>query len=70
MATTIPNIVSAAEAAELLQIDKSLVCRYCRSGKIKAERFGVLKQWFIKKSELKKFKPNPRGNPTFVTKAS
>lgn len=68
MATTNPNIFSASEVAELLKVDKSLICRYCRQGKIKAERFGPLKQWFIRKSDLQKFKPEPRGNPNLVRK--
>lgn len=68
MATTNPNVVSASEAARLLQIDKSLICRYCREGRIKAERFGENNQWFIHKTDLFRFKRNPVGNPNLLRK--
>lgn len=65
MATTISNIFTSAEAAHYLNIDQSLVCRYCRDGRLIGEKVG--RDWIIRKSALDEFKRVPRepGNPTF-----
>lgn len=65
MATTIPNIYTSSEAASYLGIDQSLVCRYCREGRIAAEKVG--RDWIIKKPALDAFRKVPRepGNPSF-----
>jgi excisionase family DNA binding protein len=65
MATTIPGMYNATEAARYLGISDSLVRRYCRAGEISALRFG--RNWAIKKRELDRFKKTPRpvGNPNF-----
>lgn len=71
MATTIPGVFSATEAANELQIHKSLICRYCREGRLKAERIGLM--WFIRKVDLDRFNAKerkPRGNPTFGKRRS
>lgn len=63
VATTIKNLFNATEAAKYLGIDASLVRRYCRDGRIKAQLFGV--DWAITKTDLDAFKAEPRrvGNP-------
>lgn len=63
MGTTIKNLFNSKEAGEYLELDSSLVRRYCRDGRIKAQRFGV--DWAITRDELDRFKevPRPMGNP-------
>lgn len=63
MGTTIKNLFNATEAGEYLSLDPSIVRRYCREERIKAQRFGA--DWAITKDELDRFKaePRPRGNP-------
>ncbi len=66
MATTFTEAVySVEEAARRLKIKESVVCRYCRLGRLKARKFG--NSWVITKSALESFaeKPRERGNPTF-----
>lgn len=65
MATTIKNIFTSAEAAEVLGIDPSMVCKYCRDGRLDGEKIG--RDWIIKKDALNKFAREPRepGNPAF-----
>ncbi len=67
MATTFPTekIYTATEAARALKLELSLVCRYCRLGRIKARKYGSA--WVISQSALDSFKsvPRERGNPTF-----
>lgn len=65
MATTIPNLFNATEAAEFLGITDSLVRRFCRAKRIKARRFG--NNWAIERAELERFKKLERmpGNPAF-----
>jgi excisionase family DNA binding protein len=59
------RVLTSAEAAELLELEVSLVCRYCREGRIEAEKVG--RDWIITQSAIKKFRSIPRhpGNPTF-----
>ena len=66
MATTIPNLFNATEAAEYLGLTDSLVRSYCRQRRIKAERIG--RNWVITKKELDRFKkqPRPMGNPNLL----
>jgi len=58
-------IFTSAEAAEVLGLDISLVCRYCRTGKIKATKAG--RDWIITPTALREFQKIPRhpGNPSF-----
>lgn len=67
MATTVKatTLYSSAEAADKIGITESLVCRYCRLGRIKARRIG--RSWIITKEALDDFKKRPRevGNPSF-----
>ena len=65
MATSLRNMFNSTEAADYLGLTDSMVRRYCRLGKIAAERFG--RNWAITKRELDKFKRTPRmvGNPNF-----
>ncbi len=59
------SIYSVDEAAEKLGVERSVICRYCRLGRLKARKFG--NSWVITKSALEDFakKPRERGNPTF-----
>ena len=65
MATTIPGMLNATEAAEYAGVANSLVRRYCRLGVFKAQRIG--RNWVIPKREIDRFLSNrpPRGNPNF-----
>lgn len=66
MATTFSEpVYSVEEAARKLKIKESVVCRYCRLGRLKANKFGNV--WIISKSALESFarKPRKRGNPLF-----
>jgi len=65
MATTIPGTFNATEAAEYLGLTDSLVRRYCREGKITADRIG--RNWVMRQKALDQFKrtPRQRGNPNF-----
>ena len=66
MATTIPNLFNATEAAEFLGLTDSLVRNYCRQSRIKADRVG--RNWVITRKELERFKKTPRpfGNPNLL----
>ena len=66
MATTIPNLFNATEAAKYLGLTDSMVRNYCRQQRIKAERVG--RNWVITKRELDRFKKTPRpiGNPNLL----
>ncbi len=71
MATTFSeSIFSVDEAAAKLGVERSVVCRYCRLGRLKARKFG--NSWTITKSALDEFakKPRERGNPTFKCSAT
>src|SRR5262245_40295879 len=63
-AISIPGLFTTLEAAEILGLDHSMVCRYCRSGRLKAEKLGNM--WLIRKPALDAFKRQPRdvGNPS------
>ncbi len=65
MSTTIADFFTIDEAAAFLGIADSGVRRYCRLGRLKAERKG--NDWLIPKKVLVAFKrtPRPRGNPNF-----
>ena len=67
MATSIAGgtFYTSAEAATYLGITESLVCRYCRLGRIEGQKAG--RDWIIRKSALDKFNRIPReaGNPAF-----
>lgn len=66
MATTIPNLFNATEAAAYLGLTDSMVRNYCRQARIKAERIG--RNWVISRKELDRFKrtPRPMGNPNLL----
>ncbi len=67
MATTMTNgtFYTSGEAADYLDLSESLVCRYCRLGKLEAMKIG--RDWLIHKKALDAFKKIPRepGNPAF-----
>lgn len=65
VATEIPGLMNATEAAAYLGLSESLVRRYCRQKKLRARRFGM--NWAIKKTDADHFKSQPRpvGNPQF-----
>ncbi|MGE3639502.1 MAG: helix-turn-helix domain-containing protein [Pirellulales bacterium] len=65
--SAIPGYLTASEAAELIGIDHSQVCRYCQDGRLKATKVG--NQWMIKRDDARKFQPHPVGNPTFRKQA-
>lgn len=52
------NHLTATEVASELGITISLVHRYCRDGRIVAQRFG--NQWEIGRAQLNRFKNMPR----------
>lgn len=58
------KLYTPIEAAKLLNINSSLVRRYCRQGRL-GTQYG--KVWLISESELEAFKAQPRkvGNPNF-----
>jgi len=64
------NLVSVSEAAERLGIDPSLVVRYIKQGRLRAEQKSRL--WLIDEESLKEFASIPRsvGNPNFSRKSS
>ncbi len=68
MSTTMPGFYTIDEAAEYLGIAGGGVSRYCRLGRIKAQRVG--QAWLIKHDDLLAFKKKPRraGNPNFGKK--
>ena len=65
MASALKDVFTAEKAAMVLGITKELVSRYCRDGRLPAEKFGV--GWAIRRIDLYKFKKQPRnvGNPNF-----
>lgn len=62
------SIFTVEEAADKLGVERSVVCRYCRLGRLKARKFG--NSWVITRSALEEFakKPRERGNPTFKSR--
>lgn len=65
MEMLLENSVMPKEAAEILGITHSLVCVYCREGRLKATKKGIF--WFIDLGDLEEFKKKERkaGNPNF-----
>lgn len=65
VATDIPDLFTSDEAAEYLGLDRSLIARYCRQGRLAGRKAG--RDWVITKSALDAFKKIPRepGNPEF-----
>lgn len=61
--SSIPGYLTTSEAADLIGIDHSQVCRYCQDGSLKATKVG--NQWMIKREDAKKFERRPVGNPEF-----
>lgn len=68
VATTIPGVFNATEAAEYLGIEPSAVRRYCIDGRLKGDKLGS--NWILRQTELDRFKSIPRlvGNPNFRRK--
>jgi len=60
---SIPGYYTIPEAAEILQKDRSQVCRYIQAGLLKA--FDLGHQKLIEQSAVHTFTPPLRGNPTF-----
>lgn len=69
-AVTLGNLVSVSEAAERLGIDRALVHRYIRQGRLRAEQ--KARVWLIDEESLEEFAAKPRsvGNPNFSQKSS
>lgn len=65
------NLVSVSEAAEKLGIDRALVHRYIKQGRLRAEQVSP-KLWLIDAESLEEFAAKPRsaGNPNFSRKSS
>lgn len=65
MAIKMSEILTPIEAAKILGLAQSGVCRYCQSGRLKATKVG--RQWLIDRKDLDAFakKARPRGNPNF-----
>lgn len=61
--SAIPGYVTAYEAADMLGIDHSQVCRYCADKRLPARKIG--NQWMIKREDVKKFEKPQVGNPNF-----
>jgi excisionase family DNA binding protein len=64
--SAIPGFVTAEEAAEIIGVHHSQVCRYCIEKQLPARKVG--NQWLIKRSDARKFKRRPVGNPEFQKK--
>lgn len=62
--SAIPGYVTATEAAVIIGVDRSQVCRYCKDGTLEAKKVG--NYWMIKESAVKKFKRPPMGNPQLL----
>jgi excisionase family DNA binding protein len=58
------KLYTADEVAKLLNVNPSLIRRYCRQGRLGRYMYG---RWLISPDELARFKAKPRkvGNPTF-----
>lgn len=64
------KLCTPKEAAEILGIHESLVCRYCKSKRIPARQIGGT--WVMDRSDVEKFRdrPRPAGNPNFLRRNS
>ena len=49
------DLIDVAEAAELLEVSKSYVCRLARDGRIEGQKLGKL-QWALKRRSIEEFK--------------
>lgn len=65
MSTTLPDFLTIDQVARMLGINASGVRRYCRLGRLRAERAGPI--WLIPRRDLEEFRQHPRpvGNPNF-----
>lgn len=52
------ELITAQQAAAMLGIDETLVRRYCRVGRIKADKFG--RAWMIAREDVEEFAQVPR----------
>lgn len=61
------KLLTPYEASKILNVNPSLVRRYCRQGRL-GTQYG--KVWLISESQLEAFrdKPRKRGNPNFGKK--
>lgn len=59
----IPGYLTTAEAAVLIGVDVSQVCRYCQDKKLPAIRVG--RSWLIRKTDARAFERPAVGNPNF-----
>jgi excisionase family DNA binding protein len=68
---TLENLVGVAEAAQRLGIDQSLVHRYIKQKRLRAEQVAG-RVWLIDAESLDEFASRPRakGNPNFSRKSS
>lgn len=59
------TFTTVKEAADVLNIDESLVTRYCRQGRLDAIQ--ISRAWLIRRTSLDEFsrQPRERGNPNF-----
>lgn len=57
------EFLSTSEAAEATEVSLGLIGRYCRDGRLKAQKVGG--RWLIKRSDLEAFigEPRPVGRP-------
>lgn len=62
--SSIPGYLSADEAAKIIGVDHSQVCRYCQDGRLPARKIG--NYWMIREADVKKFKRPPIGNPNLL----
>ncbi len=65
MAKQLPDMLTATQAAKVLGLHRTLVCKYIREERIKGHRVG--KMYVIPKSEVVRFSriERPYGNPNF-----
>lgn len=61
--SSIPGYLTPDEAAAVIGVDSSQVCRYCRDKTLPAKRVG--RQWLIKREDAKNFERPKVGNPEF-----
>lgn len=64
--SVIPGYLTVTEAAKIIGVHHSSVCRYCQDGLLQAKKIG--NYWMIKESAAKKFKRPPMGNPQLAAK--
>jgi hypothetical protein len=61
MATQLESVglITADDAARILEVSTQMVARYCRAGRLKAQRLASC--WLIDEKSVREFVPNPRG---------